>query len=118
MPMVRIRQAVLVARDLSSTVGRLRDELGLGEPYHDPNVGYFGLENAVFAVGSDFLEVVSPIRPDLPGAATAVRRLQRAGAASGVAGYMAMIQVTGLADARARGARAGVREVFEVTYDA
>lgn len=113
--MPRLRQVVLAARDLDATVAQLRDELGLGEPYNDPGVGYFGLQNAVFAVGDTFLEVVSPVRPDEPGARTAVRQLERAGA--DVCGYMCMLQVEDLAASRARAAAAGVREVFEVDFD-
>ncbi len=60
----RLRQAVLAARDLDAVAGELRAELGLGEPYADPGVGYFGLRNAVFALGDTFLEVVSPVEPD------------------------------------------------------
>ena len=114
-PSPRLRQAVLVARDLDATVARLRDELGLGAPYNDPGVGYFGLQNAVFAIGDTFLEVVSPVRPDEPGARTAVRQLERG--AADVCGYMCMIQVDDLAAARARVRAAGVREVFEVSFD-
>jgi len=43
--------AVLAARDLERTVDRLRREFELGEPYRDPGVAYFGLANAVFAIG-------------------------------------------------------------------
>lgn len=114
--MPRLRQAVLVARDLEPTVERLREELGLGEPYRDPAVAYFGLADAVFAIGDTFLEVVSPVDPDRPGARTAVGRLERSGAA-GVAGYMAMLQVEDLAACRARSSALGVREVFEVDFD-
>ena len=57
---VRLRQAVLVARDLAPVSERLRSELGLGEPFADPGVGAFGLHNAVYAIGDTFLEVVSP----------------------------------------------------------
>ena len=113
--MARIRQAVLVARDLDRTVACLQREFGLGEPYNDPGVGYFGLTNAVFAIGDTFLEVVSPARPEEPGARTAVRQLERIGA--DVCGYMCMVQVDDLAAARARAQQAGVREVFEVTFD-
>ena len=114
-PSPRLRQAVLVARDLDATVARLRDEFALGDPYNDPGVGYFGLRNAVFAIGDTFLEVVSPARPDEPGARTAVRQLERAGA--DICGYMCMVQVDDLAAARARARAAGVREVFEVSFD-
>lgn len=111
----RLRQAVLCARDLEPTVERLRSELGVGEPYRDPEVGYFGLENAVFAIGDTFLEVVSPVRPEVPGAATAAKQLERSGA--DVCGYMAMLQIDDLAAARERAREAGVREVFAIELD-
>src|SRR6476469_5450492 len=95
---LRLRQAVLCARDLEATVERLREELEVGEPFRDPAVGYFGLENAVFAIGDTFLEVVSPIRSEVPGAATAARQLDRSG--DDVCGYMAMLQITDVPAAR------------------
>jgi hypothetical protein len=112
--MPRLRQAVLTARDLESTVALLRSRYDLGEPYRDPAVAYFGLQNAVFAIGDTFLEVVSPIGTE-PGAQTAVRQLERSG--GDVCGYMAMIQVEDLAAARARVRAAAMREVFEVELD-
>jgi catechol 2,3-dioxygenase-like lactoylglutathione lyase family enzyme len=111
----RLRQAVLAARDLEQTVDRLRGEFGLGEPYRDPGVAYFGLANAVFAIGDTFLEVVSPVDPEQPGARTAAGQLARSGTA--VCGYMVMLQVDDLAAARERARAAGVREVFEVELD-
>jgi catechol 2,3-dioxygenase-like lactoylglutathione lyase family enzyme len=112
--MPRLRQAVLAARDLEATVARLRGEFGLGEPYRDPAVAYFGLTNAVFAIGDTFLEVVSPVG-DEPGAKTAARQLERSGAE--ICGYMAMVQIDDLAAARERVRAAGAREVFEVELD-
>ena len=106
----RIRQAVLAASDLDSVVARLRSELGLDEPFADPGVGYFGLRNAVFALGDTFLEVVSPERPGT----SAGRLLERRG---GDCGYMVMFQVDDLAAARARAAEDGVGEVFEVALE-
>jgi hypothetical protein len=111
----RLRQAVLAARDLEPTVEHLRREFGLGDPYRDPGVAYFGLANAVFAVGDTFVEVVSPVKPDEPGARTAVRQLERSGAE--VCGYMAMLQIDDLAAARERARAANVREVFEVELE-
>src|SRR5688572_27823983 len=108
--MTRLRQAVLAARDLDAAVERLRSEHGLGEPFADPAVGYFGLRNAVFAIGDQFLEVVSPVRDD----ASAARFLERRGADCG---YMVMFQVDDVAAARSRAREAGVREVFEVDMD-
>lgn len=92
----------------------LRGRFSLGEPYRDPAVGYFGLENAVFAVGDTFLEVISPVGTE-PGAETARRQLERSG--DPVCGYMAMIQVEDLAAARGRARGLEAREVFEVEFD-
>ena len=103
----RLRQAVVAAAQLEPTVERLQEELGLGEPYNDPAVGFFGLRNAVFALGDTFLEVVSPVKPDT----AAGRLMQRRG---GDCGYMLMFQVDDLAAARARVGEAKVREVLEI----
>lgn len=111
----RLRQAVLCARDLEAAVDHLRSEFGLGEPYRDPAVGYFGLANAVFAIGDTFLEVVSPVSSEEPGARTATRQLDRSG--SPVCGYMAMLQVDDLDAARERVRAADIREVFHVDLD-
>ena len=97
---VRLRQAVLVARDLEPACGRLAGGLGLGAPFHDPGVGLFGLRNAVYALGEDFLEVVSP---EQEGTA-AGRQLER----RGDGGYMLIFQVDDLAAARARAERLGI----------
>jgi hypothetical protein len=103
----RLRQAAVAARDLGLVAGRLREELGLGEPFSDPAVGHFGLRNAVFALSDTFLEVVSPARPDT----AAGRQLERHG---GDCGYMLMFQVEDLPAARRRASVLGIREVFEV----
>jgi hypothetical protein len=103
----RLRQAVIAARDLDAVAGELRERLGLGEPYCDAGVGYFGLRNAVFTLGDTFLEVVSPVQEDT----AAGRLIERRG---GDCGYMLMFQVGDLAGARRRLADLGVREVFEV----
>ncbi len=105
----RLRQAVLVAATLEPVAARLRSELGLGEPFRDPGVSLFGLENAVFAVGDCFLEVVSPLQAGLSTAAG--RELARRG---GDGGYMVMFDVRELEGARARAAALGVRTVWEI----
>lgn len=110
-----LRQAVLAARDLELTVEELRADLGLGEPYRDPRVALFGLANAVFAIGDTFLEVVSPVDAEQPGARTAAGQLERSG--RGTCGYMVMLQVDDLPSARERARVAGVREVFEIELD-
>jgi hypothetical protein len=110
-----LRQAVLAARDLEPTIERLRAEFDLGEPYRDPGVAYFGLANAVFAIGDTFVEVVSPVNLEEPAARTAARQLERSGAEA--CGYMVMLQVGDLPAARARVSAAGIREVFEVELE-
>jgi len=106
----RLRQAVLVARDLEPVTSAVRDALGLGEPFADPGVAHFGLRNAVFALGDTFLEVISPVREDAPAARVLARR-------GGDCGYMVMFQVGDLAAARKRVAGQRVREVFEVELE-
>jgi hypothetical protein len=110
--MPRLRQAVLAARDLEPAIEHLRHEFGLGMPYRDPAVAYFGLTNAVFAIGDTFLEVVCP----MPASANAAsRRLERSGGAQ--CGYMAMLQIDDLAAGRERASAANVREVFEIELE-
>ena len=101
----RLRQAVLVADELAPVSERLREELGLGAPYADPGVGAFGLENAVYALGDTFLEVVSPTQPDT----TAGRYLER----RGDGGYMVIFQLDDLDAARERAAALGMRVVWQ-----
>jgi Glyoxalase-like domain len=107
---VRLRQAVLAAAELEPVAERLQEALGLGKPHNDPAVGAFGLRNAVFAIGDQFIEVVSPIEPDT----AAGRWLDRRG---GDAGYMLMFQVDDLDGARDRARALEVREVFGVELD-
>ena len=98
---------MLVAAHLEPVAKSVQTFLDLGEPYHDPGVGEFGLENSVFAVGDTFLEVISPVREDT----TAGRYLARRG---GDAGYMAIFQVPDLPMARRRIADLGVRVVWQM----
>ncbi|HVF33650.1 MAG TPA: hypothetical protein VM933_11495 [Acidimicrobiales bacterium] len=103
---VRLRQVVVVTHDLPSTVRHLTARLDLPDPFVDQGVGEFGLENRVFAVGSDFVEVLTPIREGT----TAGRYLERRG---GDAGYMAIFQLGDLATARRRVGDLGIRIVWQ-----
>ncbi len=105
--MIRLRQAVLVTRDLDGVADALRRELGLLAPYDaDPYAGTFGVENRVFALGDQFLEVLTPVAEGT----TAGRRLDR----GGDGGYMLLFQVDDIAAARERAADAGVRIVWSM----
>ena len=107
---VRLRQAVLVAAELDPVAEQLRSELGLGEPFADPGVGEFGLRNAVFALGDQFLEIVSPTQDGT----AAGRHLERHG---GDGGYMVIFQLADLEGARRRVADLGIRVVWSIDLD-
>ena len=104
---MRLRQAVLAVEDLEPVAVALRSALGLGEPYRDPGVGEFGLENVVFALGDCFLELVSPTRADT----AAGRYLSRRG---GDGGYMVIFDLEDLEGARSRAQELGVRTVWQI----
>jgi catechol 2,3-dioxygenase-like lactoylglutathione lyase family enzyme len=103
MPM-RLRQIALVGKDLAACEADIRAILGLDYAYDDPGVGKFGLKNAVFPIGETFLEVVSPRQEGT----TAGRLLEKRG---GDGGYMVILQVRDIAQARAGIAAAGARVV-------
>ena len=107
---MRLRQVALAAQSLEPALALLQQVLGLGEPFRDPGVAEFGLQNGVLAIGDGFLEVVSPVKPGT----TAGRWLERRG---GDAGYMAIFQTDDLAAARLRMQRLGVRVVWEATLE-
>ncbi len=103
----RLRQLVFACESLAAA-DDLRRLLDLGEPFPDPGVGHFGLENAVFALGDQFLEVVAPLPGRDPGSVAAGRFLAR----GGPGGYMAIFQTDDLAAARTRVDALGIRRVW------
>ena len=107
---VRLRQVVVVTRDLPAVASTLQAALALPEPFVDPGVGEFGLENRVFAAGSDFVEVLTPTRDGTAGG----RYLDRRG---GDAGYMAIFQLSDLDAARRRVADLGIRVVWQADLE-
>ena len=104
---VRLRQAVLAAKDLPAVCAALESGLGVREPFNDPGVGLFGLVNAVFAIGDCFIEIVSPTQEDT----AAGRHMARHG---GDCGYMAIFDLEDLDGARARAQELGIRTVWQV----
>jgi hypothetical protein len=109
---LHIRQIVLAARDLRTTVAQLQSVLGVPVCYHDPEVGKFGLENALMTIGHEgyiqFLEVVSPTQDNT----AAGRHLDR----HGDSGYMLILQTDDLVRDRARVDKLGVRIVWEAKH--
>jgi hypothetical protein len=108
--MTRIRQIALVARELAPVVDDLCHVLGVEVAFNDPLVAEFGLNNAVMALGDQFLEVVAPFRAN----ATAARYLERR---HGDGGYMVILQTDDLDADRQRLAHAGVRIIWEIALD-
>ncbi len=105
---LRIRQIVVTARDLATTASQIERVLGVQVCYRDPEVGKFGLENALFTLGDQFLEIVSPVRDNT----AAGRHIER----HGDSGYMLILQTDDLARDRARLDRLGVRIVWQATH--
>ena len=103
---LRLRQVVLVAPELGPALEEVRDVLGIEPCYHDPGVAEFGLENVLFPIGHQFLEIVAPVQEGT----TAGRLLERRG---GAGGYMVMVQCDDLDRRRARLAGLGVRTVWQ-----
>jgi len=105
---MRLRQLVLACESQGS-YDQLQHILGLGEPFHDPGVSEFGLHNAVFAIGDQFLEIVVPGSDQAP----AKRFIER----SGQGGYMAIFQTDNIDAARERIADQHVRTVWNMDLD-
>jgi hypothetical protein len=109
---LRIRQIVLAARDLELAVTQLQSVLGVTVCYRDPEVGKFGLANALFTIGHErgvqFLEVVSPTQTNT----AAGRHIER----HGDSGYMLILQTDDLMRDRARLSQLSVRVVWEATH--
>ena len=104
--MLRLRQLVVVARDLRPVETALLEAFDLEVCYRDPGVGHFGLRHGLYPIGDRLLEVVAPTQPGT----TAGRYLDRRG---GDGGYMVIVQVDDPAAHRARAADLGIRVVHE-----
>jgi len=103
---LRLRQLVLIANKLAPVVDDLHAVFDLEVAFRDPAVKTFGLENAVFPVENQFLEVVAPIREGTAGE----RYLQRR---QGDGGYMVILQCDDHARRKQRVAELGIRKVME-----
>ena len=101
---MRIRQIVFAAQDLRAGRDALAQLLPLGAPFRDPGVAEFGIDNAVFGFGDQFIEVISPTRPET----ACGRHLAR----HGDSGYMLILQTDDFAREKAHWASLGVRTVW------
>ncbi len=103
---MRIRQIVFAARELASNADTLARLLSLAPPYADPGVAEFGLHNAVYVFGDQFIEIVSPTREGT----TAGRLIER----RGDGGYMLIVQTDDFDRELARLDALNVRRVWNV----
>jgi hypothetical protein len=99
---IRLRQVALVARNLQEVLDDLNATFGLEVAYRDPGVATFGLQNAVLPVGTQFIEVVSPVQENT----AAGRQLDRRG---GDGGYMVITHTDDDGPVRQRVEELGIR---------
>jgi hypothetical protein len=105
---LRLRQICLVARELEPVVDDLCAVFGVKVCHRDPEVGQFGLHNALMPFGTSFIEVVAPTRDGT----TAGRYLERR---QGDGGYMVILDSEELPRWRTHVAEIGVRIAAPLT---
>lgn len=106
---LRLRQICLAAPRLEPVLDDLQAILGIEVCHRDPNLQRYGLENALLPVGSDFIEVVSPIQAET----AAGRFIQRS---RGHGGYMAIFQCDEPRHHQALATALGVRTAHEIDH--
>ena len=107
---MRIRQIVFAAKDLAQGREQIAEIFGLAAPFRDPGVAEFGIDNAVFSFGDQFIEVISPVQP---GTACG-RHIERHGDSP----YMLILQTDDFAREERRLDALGVRRVWRgASYD-
>lgn len=109
-PFLRLRQVCLVTSDLARETESIKAVFGLEECYRDPNVARYGLENVLFPVGTDFIEIVAPTRTGT----AAGRFLARHG---GRRGYMVIMDCDDPESRHKHCAAIGVRTASLIRHD-
>lgn len=108
-----LRQICLVAEKLQPVIDDLKAVLGLEVCYVDPGVATFGLKNSLLPVGTNFLEIVSPVQENT----AAGRYLQRR---NGDGGYMVITQADSVemhAAVRMQAEKMGIRIAMEAEHE-
>jgi hypothetical protein len=101
---IRLRQICLVAQQLAPVIEDFKAVVGLQVCFKDPEVAVFGLENSLMPVGSNFIEVVAPVKENT----AAGRYLKRR---NGDGGYMVICQCDSHATQLARKQRAAALNI-------
>ena len=63
---MRLRQIAVVAQDLQKVGSEITGVLGVEACFTDPGVKQFGLKNTLWPIGTQMLEVVTPITDGTP----------------------------------------------------
>lgn len=111
MAYLRLRQICLATLALEDDVQAIRDILGVEVCHRDPNVGRYGLENAVFPIGGSFLELVAPTRPG-----TAVERFLAQRRTPG--GYMIILDCSNAREYEEQARHCGIRVANVIDHGA
>lgn len=107
---LRLRQICLTAPHLEPIASDIEAIFGVKACYHDAHVGKYGLENALFPIGTNFLEVVAPIRDGT----AAGRFIERS---RGHGGYMAIFQASDVRRRQAHADAIGVRIANPISHE-
>lgn len=106
---IRLRQIAVVTSDLYKSATDIGNVLGVEACFTDPGVKQFGLKNMLWPIGTQFLEVVTPIADGTAGG----RYIERRG---GDSGYMVITQVDDVERRKARAAELGIRVAFDLSH--
>lgn len=104
----RLRQVCLATDDLKAAESAVEELLGVSDPFRDPDLEQFGLSNALYPVGGNYLEFVAPISTDAP-----VRRFLARGDKRGA--YMVAFDCDDLPSALSRATEMGFRKIFQTS---
>ena len=108
-----LRQICLVGNKLQPVIDDFRAILGIEVCYVDEGVGVFGLENSLLPIGTNFIEIVSPVQENT----AAGRYLESRG---GDGGYMVITQTDSVeiqAACRDRAGKLDVRLAWERSHE-
>lgn len=106
---LRLRQICLAVPQLHAAEEAIRAVFGLEVCHRDANIGKYGLENALFVFGHQFVELVAPTRNDT----AAGRFIERTG---GRGGYMAIFDTQDPERRRTLAESLGVRVANVMDY--
>ena len=103
-----LRQVAVLAADRDETTERIARAFGLEVCHRNDEIREFAMSNSLCAVGSQFLEIATP----LDGGSPAGRRLET----RGEGGYLVILQTNDIDEARQRAEAAGAAVTIELEH--